>query len=337
MPVLVDQYQSWGTSRPLAGMRVLDATPVFGNTLAKHAVLLNAGAQLSVGISQDIAHDVCIIEKLRQWGVPILTPEQAIEEKNRAGDFDIVMDCAGVFSQVTAQCGYVELTRSGVSKYEKSVQPVFVADGGRIKEIETCLGTGDGFLRGLAHFHCDNIREKSVIVFGYGKVGRGVVLYAQRAGARLIVVDEEHKSTELPTGVDFIAAHDKNALYEALSSVDMLVAVTGVKHALAPILDSRGRIFSRAILVNMGVEDEFGPGIAQVDVLNKKFPVNFALSEPTKMCYIEATMALHNYGAIYLMENLEKTGLIMPPEEWEESRLMLIRKKGIIGDELDNI
>lgn len=49
-PVLLHQYGTWKSTRPLAGLRILDATPVFENTLAKHAVLLAAGAELTVGI-----------------------------------------------------------------------------------------------------------------------------------------------------------------------------------------------------------------------------------------------------------------------------------------------
>ena len=41
-PVLLNQYEVWANTRPLAGLRVLDATPVFENTLAKHAALLAA-------------------------------------------------------------------------------------------------------------------------------------------------------------------------------------------------------------------------------------------------------------------------------------------------------
>ena len=49
-PVLARQFADFGRTRPLAGLRVLDATPVFENTLAKHAALAAAGAQLAVGI-----------------------------------------------------------------------------------------------------------------------------------------------------------------------------------------------------------------------------------------------------------------------------------------------
>ncbi len=66
---------AWRQSRPLAGKSVLDATPVFRNTLCKYLALLAGGAQLSVYAHPDIPCD-------QEGGVVVLTQdvEQVIEE-----------------------------------------------------------------------------------------------------------------------------------------------------------------------------------------------------------------------------------------------------------------
>ena len=54
-----------GRRRPLSGFSVLDATPVFRNTLLKYRALLAAGAELSVGVSDVVAKDPRIVDKLK--------------------------------------------------------------------------------------------------------------------------------------------------------------------------------------------------------------------------------------------------------------------------------
>jgi adenosylhomocysteinase len=64
--------------------------------------------------------------------------------------------------------------------------------------------------------------------------------------------------------------------------------------------------------------------------------VNFILEEPTQVRYIDATMALHNAGALYLVSNksLER-GLVFPPAEMETKLFDVMRANGCISDELD--
>jgi hypothetical protein len=52
--------------------------------------------------------------------------------------------------------------------------------------------------------------------------------------------------------------------------------------------------------------------------------------------YIDATMALHNAGALYLVSNksLER-GLVFPPAEMETKLFDVMRANGCISDELD--
>ena len=47
-PALAAQAERWRESRPLEGLRILCGTPLFLNTLAQFAALLEGGADLTV-------------------------------------------------------------------------------------------------------------------------------------------------------------------------------------------------------------------------------------------------------------------------------------------------
>ena len=329
-PALRYQYEVWRQSRPLEGMRVLEATPIFRNTLAKYLALSLAGAEVMVSVSPEIMSDASIVASLPDWGIGV-TRSPELE-----GCFDVILDCAGGHSALEPEVGYVELTRSGVEKYEDAVKPVFLADAGRIKEIETCLGTGESFLRAMRHFGYADLRGRLVVVFGYGKVGRGVVMYALKAGARVAVVDALDKSEQVPEGVDFVLLEDHDVVKRVLNVAFCLVTVTGVRHALHGKVDWEPVLSSGILLTNMGVEDEYGPEVPDSRVLNGKFSLNFALPEPTLMRYIETTMALDNAGAVELATGRDRyqAGIIKPSPELENLYLDIVRREGLIADEL---
>ncbi len=305
---LACQWEQWHQTRPLAGLRVLDATPLFRNTLLKHANLLAAGAELWVGYGRAMPYDATILQHLPNLGL------QIPDENCLAQGFDLVLDCAGAFAEVPSRYGYVELTRSGAHIYATRNVPVVLVDAGRIKTFETALGTGDGLIRAWVQLGLPPLQQRNVVIFGCGKVGRGIAFRCQRAGAHVTMVDPDSTCVP-PQGIPCVQSPSS----ELLQRADLIVTATGVQHALTKLLPPKILLQSPATFVNMGVEDEFGPAIPADRVLNAKAPLNFILEDPTQMRYIDPTMALHNAAALRLLEGLPPG--LHPPTESEETAL----------------
>ncbi len=326
-PTLLKQAEEWSETRPLEGLRILDATPLYRNTLAKFMPLLAAGAELFVPWRPLLPTAPDIEALLPRFGI------------RRAGKrdnfFDIILDCAGQSRRLTPTLGACELTRTGVARYERAPFPVFNVDGGRIKRIEAILGTGESFLRAMAQLGYQNVSGQQLLVIGFGKVGRGIVHYALKAGMKVCVADVKDKSAELPQGVSFVCVNDSASFHtEALRSW-CIVTATGQESALRRKLDAPSIINSPTLLANMGVEDEFGPAIPETRVLNHKKPLNFLLEDPTLMRFIETTMALHNACALELLTADLPHSCILPPEDVEER--LLATAAETLGDDLAQV
>ena len=326
-PALAEQIREWRISRPLAGKKIFDATPVFRNTMMKYVALLAAGAELTVGRGRGIPCDPATVERLRTFGIRV-ADAAALGET-----YAVVLDCAGANADVKSESGYVELTRSGMYRYRDCAQPVFLADEGRIKEIETALGTGDGFRRGMARFGFGDFSRRNIVVFGCGKVGSGIVMYATGGGARVTVIDDASRMKP-PFGAAIVDLHDRDGINRAVRDAWCVVSATGIRGALAGKFDLAALAAGHALIANMGVEDEFGPEIPAKRVLNAKEPLNFALEEPTHMKYIDPTLALDNYGAAELLAGTLAPGLNHPPKRLEEKILNTVRAHGAVAPEL---
>ena len=107
---------------------------------------------------------------------------------------------------------------------------------------------------------------------------------------------------------------------DAHTNMDALLAMPAVKEYTA--VDFRERT---------------GEDLPDSRVLERKRPINFILHDPTRIEYIDATMALHNAGALYLIEHPHAQGLIEPPHEIEEELLEVSRRNGTIAEELQYI
>ncbi len=332
-PVLSSFQKRWSAEKPFQNIRILDNTPVFRNTLLKYETLLAGGARLCVGRSDKIAGDVEIYKVLESCCIPIIEVSDCLVKKDKTemeNTFDIILDCAGTFSFLNPTFGFVELTRSGVSLFENAMKPVLVADSGEIKKIETEFGTGDGYFRAMAKLGFSDFKNKKLLIFGNGKVGRGILRYALRYGARVTVVTEISRGVSAAPNVSVIDSSDFEKIVSKIAEADFIVTAIGVRHALAQNLLIQALQKSHAVLANMGVEDEFGNALEDSRVLNHKKPLNFILEEPTELKFIDATMALHNVLGLELVKSANlKSGINPLPEQIEKNILNIIKNSAV--------
>ena len=366
-PALLALAHEWSGTRPFRALRVLVATPVFRNTLLQYRALIAGGADLVVGVAGlDSGHegagadasnagaempcDPGIVEVLRGTGIPVIGVQEALEMEAAGRGFDLILDCAGQFSACHPRFGFVELTRSGVQFFENCEHPVYVADSGIVKRIETCLGTGEGYVRALAQLGHDFDDGKKFVVFGSGKVGQGIVLQLLRSGANVQVVTDCSRGSSPfldANDVPVTDCNDLDAIAALVRDADFVVTATGVKGALDRPQVVEALLGSHAVLANMGVEDEYGPSIPSTRVLAEKKPLNFILEEPTHLKYIDASLALHAaLGELLLQEAAgvssqesasaanKKAGPLDPPSELEQRILSMTMQDGLIGPEI---
>lgn len=328
-PALAAQTAIWRRARPFRGLRLLDASPVFRNTLLKYAALRAAGAELAVSVDPRLPSDPEALAELPALGVRVVDPRAPGER------FDCVLDCAGFHADVAAALGYVELTRSGGEAYRCCTKPVFWADDGRIKRIETGLGTGDGLFRALRQVGYGAFQGRSLVLFGCGKVGRGVIFRAIEEGVAVTVVDDPGRHPVAPFGVPLVSRFETQAVEASVRSAWCVVTATGERGAVQGLLNPETLVASRALLANLGVEDEFGDAVPEARVLNAKKPLNFLLAEPTRLRYIDPVFALHNAGVEALLGSPDLPAGLHPPQpEIEERILRSVLRDGVISGEL---
>jgi adenosylhomocysteinase len=363
-PALAALESEWTHTRPFDGLRVLVATPIYRNTMTEYRALVAGGADLLVGFSE--FNDPDVVDFMREWGVPVVTPAEMLEAESRGEFVDLVLDCAGPFAVLHPKIGFVELTRSGVHYYKNAEKPVYVADSGIVKRIETSLGTGDGYFRALEKVGFGGDFEgKKLLVFGSGKVGSGIALQGVRRGCNVTVVTDLKRGQSqnpaapetMPAGdfsavleqndVEVVDCHDLATVASLIENSEFVVTATGVKNALAAPELVAALLSTQAKLANMGVEDEYGEAVPAEKVLNGKGPLNFILEEPTHLKYIDTSLALHAALAERLVQEaatLEEApddtsvehaaGLRFPPQEIEQRLLTIAIQNGVIGPEI---
>lgn len=325
-PALSAQISLWQKTMPLQGLHILDATPVFRNTLVKYYALLVSGAKLTVSVGREIPCDPRIIAMLPDFGIDVA--DTAAYKKS----YDLIADCAGRHAHMTSKSGFVELTRSGLEYYRGFLPPVYSADSGMLKVIETSLGTADGFIRAMTKLGYGEFSGKKILIFGGGKVGGGMALSLKKYGAEITVADC-NASLRPPAGCHFIHTGNKEKMRNAIYHAWCIIAATGLTDALEDFAEELNSCSAK--IVNMGVEDEFSPLLPSKRVLNEKRPLNFILDEPTRLCFIDPVMALNNALLCKLAHSGNSfCGIALPPEDTEAEILQQVIAAGLIPADL---
>jgi len=315
---LDEQLQYMQKYKPYTGMSIVHNIPLSVEAVAKVQPLLVSGARVTV------TPMASIVPKTKQKAMDILRRSNVDlrEQSELAATYDFVLDCgAELARKVYAKEGVVELTRSGAIFYEShgTTVPVLSVDGSKTKQLETFYGTGDAFVRGVNQFIDKDISEYKVLLFGYGKVGQGIVYACDKAGVNQVyVVDSCNDKIDLANSLGCHATHFANTkkLHEAIKQSDIVVTATGITNFISNNFEKD--IFANKILCNMGANDEYGAKFSNTDVLYDKSPINFSLDEPTKTKYLDPIFCAHNYGIKWIREFKMNSGLHNMPAHLDE-------------------
>lgn len=175
-------------------------------------------------------------------------------------------------------------------------------------------------------------QDKNYMIAGFGKVGQGICNSLIRAGVakkQLFVIDVDEKHLSMARSADmttFCLKKNKRDILTILSSarIDCVVTATGVKNTISQNFTVTD--FNEVeILCNMGTDDEWGDHFSEERILNMKKPLNFMLTYPTKIKYLDPIFALLACSAVDLikMESLDTFKILKPSPDTQKHILTL--------------
>ncbi|TAL61346.1 MAG: adenosylhomocysteinase [Legionella sp.] len=307
-PFMHKQLAEWSQSRPLQGLRVVHHVPLFGNTLLKIACLVEAGAEVVVTNPSSLCKaDPEAIHCLRTAGIRY---EENLESL-KGESFDLYFDCGAELYQALGapKMGAIELTGSGDLWYRanKLSFPVYSIDRSLTKQLETVFGCAQSSKTALQQLTGIDPTTQPWIIFGFGKIGRGLAYFCKQNNVPVVVVDIDPHQRKLATdlGIKAIDPHHRFALKEAVQQAAIVITATGKANAMSVY---PCEWFKEKTLANLGIYDEFGPNFSSSEVLNGKRAINFILKDPTPMQFIDPEFYIHNLVALSVV------GKPLPPE-----------------------
>lgn len=304
-PFLCHLLEKWQDEKPLKGMRILQNMFNSYETTLKIRCLLAGGADLTITAwhgSLDTMRDE-VKQAFKESKINYIP-----YHRDLSGTFDVALDCGGQLAGLKniSFKAAVELTETGSRVYEQLKQPnypILDVNNSRLKNFECLFGTGESFVRAFRHLTQQELTHKKVVLFGFGKVGRGITRYLSKHTQDITIV--EANPNVLPAieqqGFKAILNSDLSSKKAALSASDVVVMATGVANVLSSLGIHKSDC-DRAFLANMGAEDEFGKNFAKEDVLFTKFPINFSLEEPTLMKYLDPVFYAHNVAILQVLD-----------------------------------
>jgi adenosylhomocysteinase len=330
MPFLQGGKRRAMRSRPYAGLKVLHNVPLTAETVCKIEMLAVGGADLVVTSPSFMEPDRHSIDILGRAGIEFRTDYPVGE------DFDVVLDCGGELQPVvTPRLGTCELTGTGSQRYRAAepAYPVIAVDQSPIKDLEALLGTGRSFVHAFRVLVGEPIDGRPFLVFGYGKVGKGIVraLRPFTEAIGVVDVDPESVATAARRGVVAMHADERDRVEAWARQAFAVVTATGVPGVVSAHYDADA--FRGAHLANMGGDDEFGPAFRTSDVLHDKRPVNFAASAPDSIRYLDPVFLAHNLGVDLLSFRRRRPG-VQPFPDFLASEFIESWQR-IFGERLD--
>lgn len=307
-PFLHAQYHDWYANKPLTGLRLLHHVPVVENTLLKIATIVAGGAEVTVTNPSFLKASSVALQLLNDAGVTYAENLSQLQHQQ----FDIHLDCGAELYQALPNptLGSIELTGTGdhFFRHCKPTVPVISVDRTYTKQLETVFGAAISAKQALQKLLKNDVEQLSWLVFGFGKIGRGLA-YCQRTKLdKITVVDitEEAKLKANSLGINYIDAANLPAIKHKLQETHVVIMATGQPNSLTRYPKEW---FANIILANMGIVDEFGEQFSNDEVLFAKKPINFYLDDPTPIEYIDPELYLHNQAMLELIQHKFTNGI----------------------------
>ncbi|MSP53468.1 MAG: response regulator [Gammaproteobacteria bacterium] len=294
--------------RPFKGKSIIYNGHLTRFSLIQIEALLLGGAQVTVVIENGLVIDQHVVADLQKANISLVR----LSDLNDA-EYDLALDCCGrLINHVHLKYGVVELTRSGTLAYESSKgvnYPVISIDDAQVKKIETFFGTADGFVRAFRYLTKHGLSYKKFVLFGYGKVGHGLVAALKKLQVEVVVIENDvnKKADALSQGVNCYLISEKEIVSEHLATAFAVVTATGQKGVMSKYYSAAN--FHSQFLVNLGAEDEWGEHFPDAAILNNKVAINFCLEQPTRVIFLDPIFCGQIRALEYLLPQKLSPGL----------------------------
>ncbi|MDP8948045.1 MAG: adenosylhomocysteinase [Actinomycetota bacterium] len=280
-PVLNAIFEERLSDGSLSGRRVAMAIHLEAKTAYLAILLSEAGADVTVAGSNPLSTQDDVCAALAERGVRVFATHDPDDEDfegyllrtiGTAPDL-IIDDGAELVSRLVDRrpdllegvAGASEETTTGILKFRAMDAegllsfPVLAANDARMKHLfDNRYGTGHSSIVSLLSNTNLFLSGKTVVVMGYGWVGRGLAKYAKGMGARVVVCE--------PEPVKLLEAYAEG--YEAMNSLEAAEIgdffVTGTGNLKVLRTEHFARMKDGAVLANAGHYDhEFDLGALQ--------------------------------------------------------------------------
>jgi adenosylhomocysteinase len=267
MPVLVALRQKYEKTKPLKGIRVTGCLHVTKETGVLVRILKAAGAEISwcgcnpLSTQDDVAASLAKDEGVAIFASRGVTSEEYYDDIRSAMKIDphVTIDDGADLTvemhkgKTKSIRGGTEETTTGVirlramQKAGKLMYPIIAVNDAETKhDFDNVYGTGQSALDGIIRATNVLVSGKSVVVAGYGHVGRGVARRAAGLGANVIVTEVDPIAA-LKAKLDGYSVATMN---EAAGVGDIFITATGCKDVI--IDKDVARMKDGAILANAG-------------------------------------------------------------------------------------
>ncbi|MCS7104466.1 MAG: adenosylhomocysteinase [Thermofilaceae archaeon] len=263
MPVLQKIRERLVKSRPLEGIRISACLHVTKETAVLVRTLIDAGAKVSLAASNPLSTQDDVAAALAEEGVevyawkgmnvrdyyetlayalksePSITMDDGgdltalvhkLHYKESGEDVQIAKNILGEIKLKDVIIGGTEETTTGVlrlkalSAENKLIYPVIAVNESQTKYLfDNRYGTGQSSLDGVIRATNLLVAGKTVVVAGYGWVGKGIAMRARGLGARVVVVETDPiKALEAYYDGFYVTSMD-----EASTIGDIFITATG--------------------------------------------------------------------------------------------------------------